>query len=494
MKVAIIGTGIAGETSVYMLTHYAPPGVEVAAVYESRDTPGLHANSLELQALGCVVDVPLRAVSSHYYPNLFSLYKHLAVTLQTVDYSSCGSRFNPNEPMFRYRNVIVFGRAIPLLFFSDLLSLVKLLRILRVIRDLLWLVFTGPYYLLHRKSLGISKMTLGQYVRQHNFSYEFVQEFLYPVMSTLLSCSYSQVDQYPCDYILEFYSSRATTMFTGWFRVREGVQEVSGKLMSKLPAGALRLSCPVESVEYIAASNKVRVTTKAGDVALYDRVIIATEPHVAAKIWKHGRASECLAAVSTYDASITVHTDDTLMPVARAEWKGLNYFAHGNGPKDRPDRIGASMTSARLGNYHPHLAQRAIQAGVPEHFETWNPFRDPAPNSVVRTVWMTRAVWSSEGRATFDALFQTAVQGQGNVFLVGSYAAPGVTLLEQAVTSACRCAKDHFGAAVPFDVRPTYEHRWWTIALAYAIMYACKAAVLGLVLLAVVVLPHVLKL
>jgi predicted NAD/FAD-binding protein len=489
LSVAIIGTGIAGETSAYLLTHYAPPGVRLETVYESRGKPGLHANSLELQSLNCVVDVPLRAVSPHYYPNLFSLYKHLAVTLQSVDYSSCGSRFNPNEPIFRYRNVILFGRAIPLIFLSDLLSLVKLVRIFRLLRDLLWMVFTGPYFLLHRKSLGISDLTLGQFLRRKNFSYEFVQEFLYPVMSTLLSCSYSQVDQYPCDYILEFYSSRATTIFTGWFRVKQGVQEVSGKLLAKLPENSLKLDCFVESVEFIPALNKVRVTTKNGETALYDRVIIATEPHVAAKIWRHAKAAELLTAVSTYNASITVHTDDALMPVSKADWRGLNYFSSGAGSDGKTGRHGASMTSARLGNYHPHLRQRLADAAVPEHFETWNPFTDPDPSSIVQSVWLTRAVWSAEGRAKFDSLF-SAVQGDGGVYLVGSYAAPGVTLLEQAVTSACRCVQDHFGATLPFAVQPTYEHRVWSITLAYGLVYARKLVKLLAVLLVIIVLPH----
>ena len=68
LKVAIIGTGIAGETAAYLLTHCSPTNAHgqtfvLEAVYESRDKPGLHANSLELTSINCVVDVPLRAVS-----------------------------------------------------------------------------------------------------------------------------------------------------------------------------------------------------------------------------------------------------------------------------------------------------------------------------------------------------------------------------------------------------------------------------------------------
>ena len=502
LKVAIIGTGIAGETAAYLLTHCSPTNAHgqtfvLEAVYESRDKPGLHANSLELTSINCVVDVPLRAVSPHYYPNLFQLYKHLSVRLDAVDYSSCGSSFFPNEPIFRYRNFLFWGRAFPMIFLSDLLSWTKLRLIFRLLRDLLWLVFTGPYFLLHRRSTGVAKLTLGQFLRRNDFSYEFVQQFLYPVMSTLLSCSYEQVDQYPCDYILEFYSSRATTIFTGWFRVRDGVQAVSGKLLSRVPAGALMFERMVSSVEYVPALNKVRVIDGKGIAVLYDRVIIATEPHIAAKIWRgNPRGVSCLASIASFDAHITVHTDDTLMPSARPEWRGLNYFRHGDesqnlatSPQDRSDRFNASMTSARLKSYHPRLRGAVADSNHPEHFETWNAFRDPQPGTVVQDIRLTRAVWSAEGRQKFDELF-ASVQGEGGIYLIGSYAAPGVTLLEQAVTSACRCARDHFGASVPFDIRPTYEHETWSISLAYLIVHARRLAWLLLLGLLVVVLPH----
>lgn len=494
LSIAIVGTGIAGETAAYLLTEFSSHSVD--AIYEASSCPGLHANSVELNNHS--VDVPLRAVSPHYYPNLTALYRSLSIPLQSVDYSSSGSFFNPNETFFRHNNLVVGGRAYPLPHWRDLRNPGAILRHGRIIRDVLWLVFTGPY-LLRNSARCLKGKSLGTYLREYHYSYEFIHLFLYPVMSTLLSCSLSQVDEYPADYIIGFYSSRITTILTGWFRVKNGVQAVSEKLLSGVPKDRQYFNCRVQSVrsKLIRGAQKVIVTDQGGNERIFDRVIIATEPSVAKAIWADlapsGDEAALLGSVRAYHADISLHTDATLMPSRTADWKGLNYFTKQNGDasghfggespsvKQRsatPVRKGAaethpqktsdddkvpkaSMTTAFLNLYYPkELSGEGI-------FESWNPFRPPQTQHLIRTVRMVRSVWDVPGRDNFEKLLPT-VQGRDGVYIAGSYAVPGVTLLEQAVTSACHVCLQ-LGARVPFSVRPAYESTWWTMCIAYVV-------------------------
>ena len=523
LSIAIIGTGIAGETAAYLLTHHSHH--DVAAIYEASSCPGLHANSVELNNHS--VDVPLRAVSPHYYPNLTSLYRHLSIPLQSVDYSSCGSYFNPNETYFRHNNVILGGLAFPFPHWKDLQSPTVMMRHMRIIRDVLWLVFTGPFLLRHHK-LYLRRKSLGAYLREYNYSYEFIHLFLYPAMSTLLSCSLAQVEAYPADYIIGFYCSRITTIFTGWYRVQAGVQVVSNKLLEGVPTQRQHYNCRVQSVRStkIGKRQAVIITDHNGNERTFDRVIIATEPSVAKAIWAdvspNGDAAVLMDSVRTYRAEITLHSDPSLMPASAADWKGLNYFtphqnvlgqvsteaasngessphssstarrsvtpkkggrASSSGSKASKKAVAAksksttvttaghhihqaSMTTAYLNLYYPNeLGSPAMGKRSNNIFESWNSFRPPQNGLLIRNVSMVRSVWDVSGRDTFEKLLPT-IQGRDGVYVAGSYVVPGITLLEQAVTSACHVCLQ-LGGEVPFKVRPAYEATWWTTIVAY---------------------------
>ena len=89
-RVAVIGLGMAGATAAHFLkeTH------DVVAI-EALPRAGLHHHSVTVGAN--TYDVPLRAISRHYYPNLFRVYEHLQVELRPVNYESTGVDADSNE-------------------------------------------------------------------------------------------------------------------------------------------------------------------------------------------------------------------------------------------------------------------------------------------------------------------------------------------------------------------------------------------------------------
>lgn len=520
-RVAVIGTGMAGETAIYFLS--APENANaatIARVYEARHCPGLHVNSIVVG--DCHVDVPLRAISPHYYANLFQLYKHLGISLQPVDYSSSTSVFGATEPKFRYQNVLVCGKAFPLLIWQDLRNMTKLMLSLVLLRDLFYLVCAAPFLLSGwtAASRRVRSKSLGHFLRTHNFNYQFTHEFLYPMLSTILSCSYTQVDEYPAQFILEFFASRWTTLLTGWFRVQQGVQQVSSLLLANVARAddeklrsrkrddsrssavgenddeILKFNAPIRSVVYDSASDEVRVTECDGSVRSFDIVVIATEPSTAQKIWL-GRTEEedaLLKSLKHYTANITVHSDQTLMPPNKEDWRGMNVFHADHGSAGTPQKskpasadnspLSASMTSARLSMYHARLQQgeedNTSSATTSELIETWNAFKAPDKESIVHDVCMTRAVWDMESKEAFEEHFLKC-QGTRGIFLIGAFAEPGVTLLEQAVTSGCKVA-EALGATVPFPVKPCYEQSTVVIVMS-ALFYGVVSVVSRVLLL-----------
>ncbi len=137
----------------------------------------------------------------------------------------------------------------------------------------------------------------------------------------------------------------------------------------------------------------------------------------------------------------------------------------------------ASMTSAHLNRFAPYPLP-PTQKNV---FETWNPYSPPKEGTVIKEVRMTRAVWTVPGRDRFEAVSRIA-QGARRVWFAGSYASPGVTLLEQAVHSALDVALD-MGVELPFEVEPTYGQYRGLLVLAALLHVLAKAWDFFLVLL-----------
>ena len=663
-RVAVIGLGVAGATACHLLSQkHTVVGIE------SAPEAGLHVHSVHTQEYN--FDMPLRAVSPHYYPNLYQLYQHLGVAMHNVNYENTGVDAETGEAYFRYKNLMVgpFALSIPWITIPKsstaaaasvssaqqaappppppscgpspptknsrsaaakgvspmhLASVVSSLipEVVRerwipwlsavvlmivIVSDYLWLVFATPWDLWWSRPrstaapsvnaadgggadgvvgkgkafnenthlpahLGSSSsapqllggcyaMTIHEYLAHRRFSKAFEERFLLPVMSSLLSCSYDQVAQYPAEFICGFFCSRLTTFFTGWQRVGTGVREVSAKLLTGVEC---RYRCRVTSLRrsednqcvllsYVQTRRKRVGSAEAEEEEeevvtvvdeRFDHVVVATESNIVPLILKDASEDERLAttSVSSFTANIVAHTDASLMPVSRHDWSGLNYYSRvddvaasaaphagddvasstlrhrrvvpaadvGNdvstslvhqrsavndvsainkssagSQTTSPPRPNASMTTAHLNRFSPRNSlsrgsgacrsagdvkategkRCSLQEGAADAvttpsspkdvFESWNPYTLPAEGTVIKQVVMSRAVWTVEGRDQFIAAAPRC-QGRRRVWLAGSYAAPGVTLLEQAVTSALDVALD-FDVDVPFKVRPTVE-------------------------------------
>jgi predicted NAD/FAD-binding protein len=412
----------------------------------------LHKHSLTIA--GTRVDVPLRAFSPHYYPNLVQLYQHLSLPTQAVDYSSCTSSVSPNEPLFRYRNILIFGRAVPYLPVNDLISRKGLAKALAIVRDVLWMVFSGPHLLTSPKhKQRLAQETFSDFLRRQRFSEPFIYEFLYPILSTILSCTYRQVGDYPAIFILEFFCSRSTAILTGWYRVTRGVEEVSELLLKGFDTATLKLGVAVEYVRWDAVRQKVEVRDARGGRYYFDDVVMATDATVARALWRDPPAAvdRFLSLVPTHTADITVHTDESFLPCVHSERRGMNVFCRkgatgATGPSDD-----ASMTTALLSTYHPGLEGHARQL-----LETWNPLRPVAEGHTIRTITMTRASWNMSSLAAYDAMVADEALSSQHIHLAGAYSVPGLTLLEQAVVSGLRCAMQ-LGASPPFPVKERFE-------------------------------------
>ena len=112
------------------------------------------------------------------------------------------------------------------------------------------------------------------------------------------------------------------------------------------------------------------------------------------------------------------------MPKSNKDWSALHYQVK----KD----FSNSMFSVWVNPIEPSIAKHEPV------LQTWNPIFEPKQENVYKTLTMERAVVSGENQNLLKELNHIHQLPSRKVFFCGSYAAPGVPLLESAVRSAIK--------------------------------------------------------
>ena len=92
MKIAIIGSGIAGLASAYFLREHE------CEVYEAKPFMSLAGHGMSLEN-GKIIDIPLRVIHPEYYPQLFSLCDELKISLRKLEHSGSFSLSNRHDKL-----------------------------------------------------------------------------------------------------------------------------------------------------------------------------------------------------------------------------------------------------------------------------------------------------------------------------------------------------------------------------------------------------------
>lgn len=411
LKVAVVGSGLAGLAATWLVGRHAR-----VTVYEAHATPGMGAHSVRLTGHGDapVVDVPLRVFTPAYYPTLLSLYQQAGIVVDSVDYAASFSRLD-GDTYFVYRNAQIAGRSLPWIPPTALFDAPA-----RVItRNLLRLHRRGVADLREGRLAGL---TLGSYLAAEGYDPVFVEGFILPAYASVCTCSTETVRDYPADIIVGYFCSGVTT--SGVMRAVGGSLDVIHRLLA--PAREVRTGTSVGQVRREA--DGVLVTDHFGEAERYDHVILATPADRAAGlIAGDDGLRDVLAQVPHESSRVVVHRDVRLAPRHRASWRPVNFLVADEHP--------APMATIWLNEVQPGLA------GEPPLFQTWNPVVEPEPGSVITEARVSRPVVTLATRDLPARLEVLQSEGGRRIWPVGSYAGEGIPLLEAAAVSAIRTAQ-----------------------------------------------------
>lgn len=310
MRVAVIGSGIAGLASAWLLSREHAVTLFESAGYLGGHT---HTHDIELRGQRYAVDSGFIVHNRRHYPLLTRLFEELGVASQptTMSFSVCseasGLEYNTTtlDSLFCQRRNLLSAR---------FLGLVRdLLRFYREAASLLELTGPGP--------------TLGDYLADNGYGSAFRDEHLVPMASALWSAPPAQILSFPARCFVRFMANHEMLQVYGqprWRVVCGGSASYVQALRARWNVSE-RLHCPARAVR--REGQAVQIDSDAG-TEHFDQVVLAchSDQSLALLADASTRERDVLGAIP-YQANDTVlHTDASLLPTRHKAWAAWNAF------------------------------------------------------------------------------------------------------------------------------------------------------------------------
>ncbi|MBF7730550.1 NAD(P)/FAD-dependent oxidoreductase [Pseudomonas sp. N040] len=412
MKIAIIGSGIAGLTSAYLLNRK-----HAITLFEAADWIGGHTHTVNvsLQGRPYAVDTGFIVFNDWTYPNFIRLLERLGVASKPTEMSfsvsdpQSGLEYNGNNlnSLFaQRRNLLSPG------FWG-------------MLRDILR--FNRQAQLdLQEGRIG-ADITLGAYLQRNGYGERFMAHYIVPMGAAIWSMSLADMLGFPLQFFVRFFKNHgllSVSQRPQW-RVIEGGSSAYIQPLTASFAEHIRLNCPVERVERHA--DGVTVTSAAGSEH-FDQVIFACHSDQALRLLAAPSSAEreILGAMRYADNDVVLHTDTRLLPARKLAWASWNY------------RLGGSTRQPAAVTYNMNILQglRAPQTLCVSLNQT--PAIDPA--QILARFSYAHPQYSLAASAAQARWSE--ISGQQHTHFCGAYWASGFH--EDGVVSALRVA-EQFG-------------------------------------------------
>ncbi len=318
MKIAIVGSGIAGLTSAYLLNRK-----HEISVFEAADWIGGHTHTVDVQvgARDYAIDTGFIVFNDWTYPNFIKLLGQIGVGFKPTEMS-----FSVCDPKTRTE---YNGNNLNSLFAqrSNLLSPTfwgMLRDILRFNREAL----------ADLESQRIAAhTTLGDYLESHGYGQRFIEHYIVPMGAAIWSMSLADMLGFPLQFFVRFFKNHGLLSVSNrpqWCVIKGGSSAYIEPLTASFRE-RIRLACPVHRVE--RDEQGVTLHSAAGSER-FDKVIFACHSDQALKLLAQPSAAEqeILGALPYAENDVVLHTDTRLLPKRKLAWASWNYRL-GGGPR-----------------------------------------------------------------------------------------------------------------------------------------------------------------
>jgi predicted NAD/FAD-binding protein len=310
MKIAIIGSGIAGNVVAHRLH-----GVHDITVYEAASHIGghTHTHSVEQAGRHYEVDTGFIVFNDRTYPNFIALLDELGVASQQSSMS------------FSVRNEasdIEYNGTTLNTLFAQRGNLVRP-SFLGMIHDILRFNRAAPALLTEPGG----ELPLGELLARGRYGRAFVEQYIVPMGAAIWSTDPASMLAFPARLFVRFLHNHGMLSVSNrpvWRTIRGG----SARYVEKLTAPfreRIHLDTPVEWIRRLPGS--VIVKARGSEALRFDAAFLACHSDQALALLADPSRIEhdVLGAIRYQTNEAVLHTDTRLLPKRRRAWAAWNY-------------------------------------------------------------------------------------------------------------------------------------------------------------------------
>jgi len=416
MKIAVIGSGISGLASAYLLDE---AGNEVI-IYEKNDYIGGHSRTVDARIDGESIPVDTGFIVFNYknYPHLSALFQHLGVEVEKSNMS-----FGVNIA----NSWLEYGTQNLTDIFAQKRNLFKP-KFWKMVKDIL-------HFNKNAKKYIDSNLTLGECLDELKMGEWFRHYYLLAMGGSIWSTPTEGMLNFPASTFIRFFDNHGLLSVSDqpqWYTVKGGSKEYVKKL-TKGFKDKIRLNCGVRSVA--RKNGTILVEDEKGNKESFEQVIFACHSDQAVDILSDASASEkeILGNFKYQGNKMILHTDEKFLPKNKKCWSSWVYLSEEKNDKSGNVCLSYWMNNLQnLGTITPVIV-------------TLNPYKMPDKEKIIDEYIFEHPVFD---KAAINAQAKISeIQGKNNTWFCGAYQRYGFH--EDGVLSAVNLVRN-LGATTPW--------------------------------------------
>lgn len=387
-KIAIIGSGISGLGTAYMLSDKAD-----ITLYEKNAYAGGHSRTITANTTDAdvPVDTGFIVLNDWNYPHLMAFFTKLGVPIQKSDMSFGVSIDNgwleySSNDLFSKENILRKS------YWGMLYDILRFNRAAKRAKDL-------P-----------TSVSLGQFIKDNDMGEWFRRYYILAMGAAIWSCPIDTILKFPAATYLRFFKNHGLLNIRKrpqWYTVTGGSREYVSRIKQVL-GDRVKLDCGAVRVSEGTDGGFVVVDQK-GQERSFDEVVFACHADEALSLIDAPTKDEAdvLGAFDYQDNEVITHTDASFMPKRREAWASWIYL--NDGKRDQKPVVSLSYWMNNLQNLKTKT----------DVIVTLNPGRMPAEDKIIDRHSFSHPIFDQKAIEAQQKIKD--IQGKRGFWFCGAY-------------------------------------------------------------------------
>lgn len=393
MRIAVIGGGIAGMMSWYLLRRQ-----HQVTLFEAGSYLGGHTATVDVTVAGrdYAVDTGFIVFNNWTYPLFNRFIAELSVPFQHTTMSfAVTDRAND----FEYNGNNLWS------LFAQKRNLLRP-SFWRMLRDI------TRFNQIAKQALSDNSadldLPIDAFLQKHRLGSEMRDRYLLPMGAAIWSAGLTAMPDFPLRFFLQFCNNHGLLNINDrpqWAVIQGGSRQYVQAMLRQCGNDGIRLNAPVAAVRRFA--EHVEIVLPDGRVEQFDQVVFACHSDQALRLLADPTDAErqVLGGIAYQDNDVVLHTDTRLLPKRKAAWAAWNYL------------LGADAASRATLSYNMNMLQGLDSDTT--FVVSLNAHQQIAPQQVLRRFTYAHPVFNHQ---TIEAQARRSdINGQQRSYFCGAY-------------------------------------------------------------------------